>query len=191
MQGTYLVHHGIKGQKWGVRRFQNEDGTWTEEGKLRYGSGEKASRVQVSRESGTYNNGIDHDEVTIKRKGSAKGRAEAEKEFNVSYDGDYIDGNYDNKYSNVGAEATKIYKQKGIDEAIKYIDSTLSEQEFEVALRREGPLYKEGKQYADWILEDYDGEPYYSFSLKIAGEAHDFYTYGDKDYTDGSRFIKK
>lgn len=31
-----LCHHGIKGQKWGVRRFQNSDGTWTEEGKQRY-----------------------------------------------------------------------------------------------------------------------------------------------------------
>ncbi len=25
----YLSHHGIKGQKWGVRRFQNEDGSYT------------------------------------------------------------------------------------------------------------------------------------------------------------------
>ena len=33
----YLVHHGIKGQKWGVRRFQNEDGSLTPEGKERYG----------------------------------------------------------------------------------------------------------------------------------------------------------
>lgn len=33
----YLSHHGIKGQKWGIRRYQNEDGTWTEEGKKRYG----------------------------------------------------------------------------------------------------------------------------------------------------------
>lgn len=24
---TFLAHHGIKGQKWGIRRFQNEDGT--------------------------------------------------------------------------------------------------------------------------------------------------------------------
>lgn len=29
----YLMHHGIKGQKWGIRRFQNPDGTLTEAGK--------------------------------------------------------------------------------------------------------------------------------------------------------------
>ena len=28
-----MAHHGIKGQKWGVRRFQNPDGTLTEAGK--------------------------------------------------------------------------------------------------------------------------------------------------------------
>lgn len=27
-----LYHHGIKGQKWGVRRYQNEDGSYTSEG---------------------------------------------------------------------------------------------------------------------------------------------------------------
>lgn len=31
-----LYHHGIKGMRWGVRRFQNEDGTLTEAGKARY-----------------------------------------------------------------------------------------------------------------------------------------------------------
>lgn len=35
---VYLMHHGIKGQKWGVRRYQNPDGTLTKEGKERYGS---------------------------------------------------------------------------------------------------------------------------------------------------------
>ena len=30
-----LMHYGIKGQKWGVRRFQNPDGTLTAEGKAR------------------------------------------------------------------------------------------------------------------------------------------------------------
>ena len=33
----YLCHHGIKGQKWGIRRFQNEDGSLTPEGMKRYG----------------------------------------------------------------------------------------------------------------------------------------------------------
>ena len=33
---TYLAHEGILGMKWGVRRYQNSDGTLTEAGKLRY-----------------------------------------------------------------------------------------------------------------------------------------------------------
>lgn len=31
-----LMHYGIKGQKWGVRRFQNEDGTLTPAGRKKY-----------------------------------------------------------------------------------------------------------------------------------------------------------
>lgn len=33
----YLMHHGIRGQKWGERRFQNQDGSLTPEGRKRYG----------------------------------------------------------------------------------------------------------------------------------------------------------
>ena len=35
-----LRHYGIKGQSWGKRRFQNEDGSYTAAGKQRYGIGD-------------------------------------------------------------------------------------------------------------------------------------------------------
>lgn len=35
MEGNVLVHHGIKGQKWYVRRYQNKDGSLTPLGKRR------------------------------------------------------------------------------------------------------------------------------------------------------------
>ena len=41
MYNTYLAHHGVKGMKWGIRRFQNPDGSLTAEGKKRYEVNEK------------------------------------------------------------------------------------------------------------------------------------------------------
>lgn len=31
-----LYHHGIKGMKWGIRRYQNKDGSLTPQGKKKY-----------------------------------------------------------------------------------------------------------------------------------------------------------
>ena len=47
---SFLLHYGILGQKWGVRRYQNEDRTLTEEGKKRY---RKVDTVFVSGSSKT------------------------------------------------------------------------------------------------------------------------------------------
>ena len=38
-ENYYIAHWGIKGQKWGLRRFRNYDDTLTEAGKRRYGDG--------------------------------------------------------------------------------------------------------------------------------------------------------
>ena len=39
-----LYHHGVKGQRWGVRRYQNKDGSLTPAGKKRNNKKEKANR---------------------------------------------------------------------------------------------------------------------------------------------------
>lgn len=53
-----LIHYGIKGQKWGVRRFQNEDGSLTAEGKQRYSKSDvvfvSGSSKTQDKESGYY-----------------------------------------------------------------------------------------------------------------------------------------
>lgn len=43
-EDNYLMHYGIKGQRWGIRRFQNDDGTLTTEGKEHYGVGSRIKK---------------------------------------------------------------------------------------------------------------------------------------------------
>lgn len=45
MNNNELVHSGILGMKWGIRRYQNEDGSLTAAGKKRYGANESDSSV--------------------------------------------------------------------------------------------------------------------------------------------------
>lgn len=70
----YLVHYGTKGQKWGIRRYQNPDGTLTPAGRERY---YKDRVKQLKKE---YN------EKTEKSKRSERGLNKYIKE---NYDGDY------------------------------------------------------------------------------------------------------
>ena len=69
-----LYHHGILGQRWGHRRFQNEDGSWTPEGRERYGEGGARSKsdVQKYKAKVSYN--------TQKYKADLKSKAKQEKD---------------------------------------------------------------------------------------------------------------
>ena len=45
-----LRHHGIKGQKWGVRRFQNKDGSLTPAGRKRYDESDGKEKKETTAE---------------------------------------------------------------------------------------------------------------------------------------------
>ena len=48
---NYIYHHGIKGQKWGIRRYQNEDGTLTAAGKKRQFRKDNKQRRKFKRQT--------------------------------------------------------------------------------------------------------------------------------------------
>ena len=65
---TYLLHFGILGQKWGVRRFQNKDGTLTPKGRTHYEKREKQLKDHILRET----NDVQYLRETWKQEGWGK-----------------------------------------------------------------------------------------------------------------------
>lgn len=78
-----LEHHGIKGMRWGVRRFQNKDGSLTPAGKKRYGGAgaERDSTRETTKPSSVSSGTKKLSEMTDEELRSRLARLDMEKRY--------------------------------------------------------------------------------------------------------------
>lgn len=79
MENNALMHHGILGQKWGVRRFQNSDGSLTSAGRKRRGqSGIVQSKGNKDRKYGKSTSDKHGESIEQKKQRILKSRSAKE-----------------------------------------------------------------------------------------------------------------
>ena len=139
---AYLAHHGIKGQKWGERKYQYKDGSLTPEGRKRYGviGSTKAyisQRRKNARASWKKDDALDtwHDSkvspVYKKEKSKQISRKEANREYDrywEEYEGKLRDVKKETKAAN--KRASKQYRadlKRGLDDKVSRIKKSVSD----------------------------------------------------------------
>lgn len=106
-----LYHHGILGMHWGIRRYQNKDGTWTEAGKRRYGSGNGDKQNNNAQVVKSKSSTINKADKKVKKAENAYKVASAKYELNP---------NSKNRHSmDLAAKELDWAKQDRSDERIK------------------------------------------------------------------------
>lgn len=121
----YLQHHGIKGQKWGVRRFQNEDGSLTAEGQERYGKskdyGGTESGIRRMLAGRTHTTGS---KINILTGGDTRKRKENRLQKKIDkYTVKRDEARADKEYEWAGSQAYADKMQRKIDKTQRKLDA--------------------------------------------------------------------
>lgn len=98
-----IYHHGVKGMHWGIRRYQNTDGSLTAEGKERYMYMNRARRAAKTKSDmdNLYNTLSDEDKKLL-------GDDNAQKEWLKLEEGEFVVKRFMEKYENKPIAALDI-----------------------------------------------------------------------------------
>lgn len=115
-----LYHHGVKGQKWGVRRYQNKDGTLTDLGRQRNTAQSRVNKYDATdpdkNQGHVYSEEFNHDRV-LKKDSLVYRYSSTEKEQNKGRTFVYYTKNDDNEYGDssmdgLASEGLATYKHR-------------------------------------------------------------------------------
>lgn len=172
---TILYHHGIKGQKWGVRRFQNKDGSLTNAGKKR--SEKRERKTEIRKAKTEYKQARSDYKKTVKSERRSaglgigiEGIARYQKaQQNINKAGNKVIDAYANVGKAKGGEKGefKAYRKQM---QVSGLPGSGADKQYQ---GRSTSLYnhikqKKGKDYADRVLKDVQNTAYRRFATAMA-----------------------
>lgn len=178
-----LYHHGILGMKWGVRRYQNEDGTLTAAGKRRYGSVEnlKEGRREDAQVYSKYEKPGESARVGMKRKRIDKS-IDRKLARSSKYDQAILSARSKNRERIQNSSNKKIEKASKKYDA-DYVDAVKAHQkakikDFDVGTR----MVKDGQAHYNRVLNSYRDAKLSALDDKAFKKSPE-YKQAVKDYT--------